>query len=104
MFPDDSKQRAVKYDKSPSASCELLFYLFYFIIIIMISKQTNSDLHGDIKNKQDSQDTVEDESACRELSQDLFGGASGDNACRHVLVPEKFMTDICNIITCIRPI
>ncbi|XP_078329055.1 uncharacterized protein LOC111113364 isoform X3 [Crassostrea virginica] len=42
----------------------------------------------------DSQDTVEDESACRELSQDLFGGASGDNACRHVLVPEKFMTDI----------
>ena len=35
----------------------------------MISKQTNSDLHGDIKNKQDSQDTVEDESACRELSQ-----------------------------------
>lgn len=69
----------------------------------MISKQTNSDLHGDIKNKQDSQDTVEDESACRELSQDLFGGAIGDNACRHVLVPEKFMTDICNIITCIRP-
>ena len=74
------------------------FNSFYHVFIIMILQQTNSDLHGDIKNKQDSQDTVEDESACRELSLDLFGGASGDNACRHVLVPEKFMIDICNII------
>ena len=65
--------------------------------MIIILKQTNSDLQGDLKNKQDSQDTV-DESACRELSQDLFGWASGDNACKHVLVPEKFMSDICNII------